>query len=158
MPRLEPERLRLLPAEGLVGAEVAVLGRLQVDGLVEVELAHNDTRPQVKVIEDDLDELVRRLVRGAVRVDVDGQRLGDADGVRQLHQGAAGQLGGNQRLGDPAAKIGGRAVDLGEVLAREGTATVGTPAAVRVDDDLAARQAGVALGAADDEEARGLDL
>ena len=35
---------------------------------------------------------------------------------------------------------------------------MGAPAAVGVDDDFAAGEAGVALGAADDEEAGGLDL
>ena len=35
---------------------------------------------------------------------------------------------------------------------------MGAPAAVRVDDDLAAREAGVALGAADDEAARGVEM
>jgi hypothetical protein len=35
---------------------------------------------------------------------------------------------------------------------------VGTPATVGIDDDLAARKASVALGPADDEQARGLDL
>jgi hypothetical protein len=35
---------------------------------------------------------------------------------------------------------------------------VGTPTAVGVNNDLATSQAGVTLGTADDEEARGLDL
>jgi len=35
---------------------------------------------------------------------------------------------------------------------------VGTPAAVGVDDDLAAGQTGISLRTTDDEEARGLNL
>lgn len=58
---LELQGLGLLPAEALVGAEVAVLGRLEVDGLGQVELLDNDTGSQVKVVTDDLDQLVRRL-------------------------------------------------------------------------------------------------
>jgi hypothetical protein len=41
----------------LVG-EVAVLGRLEVDGVRKVELLDNDTRSQVKVVLDDLHKLI----------------------------------------------------------------------------------------------------
>ena len=137
---------------------MAVLGGLEVDGLGKVELLDNDTGAEVEVVADDLDELVRGLLRGAVGVDVDREGLGDTDGVRELDEGTAGEAGGDKRLGDPAADVGSRAIDLGEVLAGEGATTVGTPAAVGVDDDLAASQTGITLGATDDEEARGLDL
>ena len=62
------------------------------------------------------------------------------------------------RLGDPAASVGGRAVDLGRVLAREGAATVGSPASVGVDNDLAASEAGVAVRATDDEASRRVEV
>jgi hypothetical protein len=137
---------------------VAVLGRLEVDGLGQVELLDNDTGAQVEVVADDLDKLIRGLVRGAVGVDVDGEGLGNTNGVRELDKGAAGEAGSDDRLGDPAADVGGRAVDLGEILAGEGTTTVSAPAAVGVDDDLAASETGVTLRATDDKEARGLDL
>ena len=61
-------------------------------------------------------------------------------------------------LTDPARSVRGRAVDLGEVLAREGTTTVRTPATVGVDDDLATSQTGITLGTTDNEATRGLDL
>lgn len=155
---LELEGLRLLPGEGLVGAEVAVLGGLEVDGAVQRELADNDTGAEVKVVADDLDELVGGLLRGAVGVDVDGEGLSNTNGVGELNEGTAGEAGSDEGLGDPAADVGSRTVDLGEVLAGESTTTVGTPATVGVDNDLAAGQTGVTLGTTDDEEARGLDL
>ena len=73
-------------------------------------------------------------------VDVDADRLGDADGVGELDLAALGQAGGDDVLGDVAGHVGGRAVDLGGVLAAEGAAAVAAPAAVGVDDDLAAGQ------------------
>lgn len=155
---LELKRLRLLPGKGLVGAEVAVLGRLEVDGLGQVQLLDNDTRAHVEVVADDLDQLVGRLLGCAVGLDEQRQRLSHTNGIRELHQGTAGEASSNQRLGDPATKVGSRPIDLGEVLARESTATVGTPAAIGVDNNLPASQASVTLGATDDEEARGLDL
>lgn len=158
VPALVLESLGLLPAEVLVGAEVAVLGRLEVDGPGKVELLDDDTGAHVEVLADDLDELVRGLGGGAVGVDEDGQGLGDTDGVGQLDQRTAGKAGGDQGLGNPTGQVGGGAVDLGEVLAGEGTTTVGTPAAVGVDNDLTAGQTGVTLGTTDDEETRWLDL
>jgi len=137
---------------------VAVLGGLEVDGLGEIQLLDDDTGPEVEVVADYLDELVRRLLRGAVGIDVDGEGLSDADGVRELDKGTTAEAGGDEGLGNPAADVGSRAVDLREVLSGEGTATVGTPSAVGVNDDLTASQTGVALRATNDEEAGGLDL
>lgn len=137
---------------------MAVLGRLQVDRPGQVELLDDDTGAHVEVVADDLDELVRGLGGGAVGVDKDGQGLGDTNGVGQLDQGAAGEAGGDQGLGNPTGQVGGGTVDLGEVLAGEGTTAVGTPAAVGVDNDLTTSQTGVTLGTTNDEETRWLDL
>jgi hypothetical protein len=150
---LELESLRLLPGEALVGTKVAVLGSLEVDGLGEVELLDDDTGPEVEVLADDLDKLVRGLVRCAVRINIDRERLGNTNGVRELDEGTTGETGGDEGLGDPATDVGGRTIDLGEILTGEGTTTVGTPATVGVDDDLATSQTGVTLGTTDDEEA-----
>ena len=62
------------------------------------------------------------------------------------------------RRTDPAGGVGSRAIDLGEVLSGEGTSTVSTPSTVGVDNDLAASQTSVTLGATDDEATRRLDL
>ena len=86
---------------------------------------------------------------GALGVDVDADRLGDADGVGELDLAALGQAGGDDVLGDVPGHVGGRAVDLGGVLAAEGAAAVPAHAAVGVDDDLAAGHARVAVRAAD---------
>ena len=72
-----------------------------------------------------------------------------ADGVGDLDLAAGGETRGDDVLRDPAHRVGGGTVDLGRVLAAEGAATVAGHAAVGVDDDLAAGQAGVAHRAAD---------
>jgi hypothetical protein len=95
---------------------------------------------------------------GAVQVDIDRQRLGHADGVGELDRAAVGETGGHDVLGEIARGIGGRAVDLGRILAREGAAAMRGCAAVGVDDDLAAGQAAVAIRAADDELAGRVDV
>jgi hypothetical protein len=137
---------------------VTVLGCLEVDGVGQVELLDNDTGAEVEVVEDDLDKLFRGLVRGAVGLDEEGEGLGDTDGVGELDEGAAGELGVHERLGDPARKVGGGTVDLGVVLSGESTASVGSPTTVGVDNDLTAGQTGVTLGSTDDEQTRGLDV
>jgi hypothetical protein len=64
----------------------------------------------------------------------------------------------NKGLGDPSGEVRGRSVDFTVVLARERTATVSTPSAVGVDDDLAAGQTSITLWSTDDEKAGWLKL
>jgi hypothetical protein len=154
---LELESLGLLPGEVLVG-EVAVLGCLAVDWLDEVELLDDDTWAHVEVVPDNLDELLRAAVRCAVGLDEYGERLGNTNGVGELYKCAAGELGVDERLGDPAGKVGSRAVDFAVVLAGEGTTTVSSPAAVGVDNDLTASKTSITLWSTDDEETGWLDL
>ena len=85
------------------------------------------------------------------RVDEDGERMRDADRVRDLDLAAVGKAGRDDVLRHPARRVGGRAVDLGRILAREGAPAVRRCAAVRVDDDLPPGQAGIAHRAADHE-------
>src|SRR5262249_5791108 len=65
---------------------------------------------------------------------------------------------GDDILGDIAGHVGGRAVDLGRVLAAEGAAAVAAAAAVGIDNDLAAGQAAVALRTAGQEAAGRVDV
>ena len=62
-----------------------------------------------------------------------------------LYEDPPAQPGLDERLCDPASRVRRRAVDLGEVLAGEGAASVSSPAAVRVDDDLPSGQTCVTL-------------
>lgn len=50
------ELLGLLPTE-LFATKVAVTGRLLVDGLLQVQLAYDNTRPQIEVIFDNLQQV-----------------------------------------------------------------------------------------------------
>ena len=75
-----------------------------------------------------------------------------------MDKAATGQLGVDQGLSDPAGNVSSRAVDLGVVLAGEGTTTVGTPATVGVNNDLTAGKTGITLRATNDEAAGGLDV
>eukprot|EP00754_Rhynchopus_humris_P026784 Rhum_TRINITY_DN15042_c11_g1::Rhum_TRINITY_DN15042_c11_g1_i2::g.137124::m.137124 len=147
---------RLLPREARLGraAEVAHRRGLEVDRPAEVELLDDVVRAQLEVGLHDVEGALVRVLARAVRVDVDRQRLGNADGVRQLHDRALGEAARHDRLGDPASRVARGPVHLRRVLAGERASAVRAPAAVRVHDDLAAGQAGVALRSADHEPAR----
>ncbi len=108
---------------------------------------------QVEVPLDEREDPLVGDAAGAERLDRDRERVGDADRVRHLDLEAVGQAGGDDVLGHPAGRVGGRAIDLGRVLAGEAAAAVAGHAAVRVDDDLAAGQAGIAHRPADHEAA-----
>ena len=92
------------------------------------------------------------------RIDHHRHRLGDADRVRELHFAPPRELGGDDVLRDPARRIARRAIDLRRILAAERAAAVPAHAAVRVDDDLAAGEPGIALRTADDEAPRRVDV
>lgn len=154
---LELKLLGLLPGEALV-SEMSVLGGLVVNGVGKVEFLDNDTRAEIEVVEDDLDKLFRGLVRSTVGLNEERKGLGNTDGVGELDERTTGQLGVDERLGDPASKVGSGAVDLGVVLSGESTTTVSTPTTVGVDNDLTASKTGITLGTTDDEETGGLDL
>jgi len=154
---LELELSGDLPGVLLVG-EVSVRSSLKVDGTSKVKILDNDTRTEIKVVTDNLDELSRGLVRGTVSVNKDGKGLGNTNGVGELNKGTLGKTSSNEGLGDPTGSVGSRSVDLGEILTGEGTTTVSTPTTVGVDNDLTASKTGITLGTTNDKSARGLDV
>src|SRR5690606_31254011 len=94
-------------------------------------------------------DLLHRDGFGSEGLDSDTHRVSLSDRVGDLGFAALGETGGDDVLGDPTHRVGGRTVHLGRVLAGEGAATMAGVAAVGVDDDLASGQTGVAHGAAD---------
>lgn len=77
----------------------------------------------------------------------------DIGACAYLYEGPAGEAGGNNGLGCLADDVSAGTVHLGGVLAREGATTVGTPAAVCVNDDLPSSQTGISVGSTDDKAA-----
>ncbi|DAZ98358.1 TPA: hypothetical protein N0F65_000677 [Lagenidium giganteum] len=155
--RLQNEVLDGLPGEVfIVAAEVAVRGGLAHDWALELQVTLEDTGAQVKVLLNDLHEVIvgEAVLHGAVRVNVDAKWVWHTNSVRKLHEGTRSEALGNDRLSDPTRGVSGRTVHLGGVLAREGTTTVGAPATIGVDDDLTASEAGITVWATNDEAAR----
>ena len=143
---------QVLPAHVAVGRQRAV------DRRPQVQIPDDGRGPQVEHPADGGLQPVVAHGAGAEGVHQHAHRLGHADGVGQLHLAAPGQAGGHDVLGHIPGGVGRGAVHLGGVLAGEAAAAVGGAAAVGVHDDLAAGEAGVPLGAADDEAACWVDI
>src|SRR6266576_1933366 len=156
---LEPgrctERVRLvraLPGEvAVVPAEVTVRRRLRVDRTAEIEVTEDRGGTQVEVLLHEVLDPAHGDRLGSERLDENGHRLRDPDRVRDLDLATLGKPGCDEVLRDVTRRVGGRAVDLRRVLARERPAAVWSSAAVRVDDDLPPGEPGVAHRPADHE-------
>ena len=138
-------------------AEVTVVGGLGIDRAEEVELLDDVSWLEGEHGEDGVEDFVVADGAGAEGVDVDTDGKGVTDGVGELDFALGGETGGDDVFGDPAAHVGGAAVDFGGVFAGEGTTAVTAHAAVAVDDDFTAGEARVTLRTADDEFAGGVD-
>ena len=139
-------------------AEVPVLCSLGELWLSEVEILDNLTRTEVEVLVDNGEDFLVGLLAGAVSVDSERQWFGNADGVRDLDEDTSAEAGLDEGLGHPSCGVRTRPVNLCVVLAGEGTAAVGTPAAVGVDNNLSAGEASVTLRSANDESAGWVDV
>src|SRR5579862_2003459 len=152
------QRVRLvgaLPREvAILAPEVAVRRRLRVDRPPQVEIAQDRRRTQVEVLADERLDARHGNRLCPERVDEDRHRVRHADRVCDLNLAPLREPRRDDVLRHVARRVRRRTVDLRRILARERAAAVRRSATVRVDDDLPARDAGVAHRAADDELAR----
>ena len=137
---------------------MAILSGLLVDRALQVQLLHDVARSKVKILNHNFSDFVVGAVhRGTVGVNVDREGVCQSDSVRNLHQHSVGKLVRNDGLGDVASVVGCGSIDLGWVLAREGTTAVGRPPTVGINNNLAASKTSVGRGSALDEAARRVD-
>src|SRR5579862_4851894 len=151
--------VRLLPRElRLRAAEMPERRRLSVDGTPQVQRLDDALGRQLEMRADEIDHLLIRNLAGAGRIDQHRDRIRDADRVGKLYERLVSQSGRDHVLGDVSRHVAGRSIDLRRILARERAAAVRGRAAVGVDDDLAAGDAGIAMWTANDEAARRIDV
>ena len=112
-------------------------------------MGSDTARRQIHQLVEDATEL--GLVDGAAGIDIKGQRLGDADRIGDLDRAVICDPRSDHVLREIARGVGGRAIDLGRVLARERPAAMWRPTTIGVDDDLAAGHPGIAIRTADDK-------
>mmetsp|Transcript_21337 Transcript_21337/g.50508 ORF Transcript_21337/g.50508 Transcript_21337/m.50508 type:complete len:413 (+) Transcript_21337:182-1420(+) len=158
---LQLEFLGLFPGKvGVFPSKVSVGGRLAEDGATEVQVPDDGSGAEVKILFDNGGQVGVRLALddGPVGVDKDREGPVDANGVGELDQGPLAEAGGHQGLGHPATGVCRGPVDLGGILSGKGSSPVGSPAPVRVDNDLAAGESGVSVGSSNDEASRRVEV
>src|SRR5262249_33985614 len=82
----------------------------------------------------------------------------DTDRVRELHERAFRQARRDHVLRDVTRHVTSGAIDFSGIFSGEGAAAVWGRAAIRVDDDLATGDAGIAVRTAHDEAACRVDV
>src|SRR5690349_15424694 len=132
---------------------MAVGGGAGIDRLVEAEMVADAAGREIHEIAQGLYQLRLIDFAGAVSIDIDRKRLGDADRIGELNGAAIRETRSDHVLREVARGVSGRAIDLGRILAGESAAAMRSRAAVSVDDDLAAGQARVTVRTADDKAA-----
>ncbi len=91
------------------------------------------------------------------RVDVNAERLRMANRVGELHFAFCRQTRRHHIFRNPASHVSSAAIDFARVFSRERASAVPAHSAIRIDDDLAPGQTGVALRSADHEVASRID-
>lgn len=105
----------MLPGE-LGATKVTVGSGLLVDGSEQVKFLDNDTRTQVPVVSNDLNELGLGLVRGTIGLNEDGQWGGNTNSIGQLDSASTGNLGSDERDSNVSGNVSTGTIDLGEIL------------------------------------------
>lgn len=155
------EGFRSFPGEVRVAldSEVTKAGGLLVDGSTELELLDDVTRAEVEVLANNASEelVILSTLNGAVGVDPDAEWVSQSNSVRNLDTNAMAEFGVYKRFSNKSGEVGSGSIDLGGVLSRVGTTSMGTPTTIRVDDDLSSSETGIGTRASFDERAGRVD-
>src|SRR5699024_1477494 len=128
-----------------------------IDGSTQTQIADNSGGTQVEHLGNSVGQHVFVKRGGAEGLHHDGNRMGYANGISQLHFALLGHTGSHQILCHITGSIGSGTVHLGRVFAGESTTAVTAITAVGIDNDFPSSQAAVAHGAADDKTSGGVN-
>src|ERR1700730_3872632 len=137
---------------------MAVGRGLLIDRSAQLELPDDLQRAEVEVLVDQLLDGGDGAPLGAEGLDETRDLLPDPDRVGNLDLAVARQSSRDDVLGHVAGGVRSRMVDLGRILPAEAAAAGPGIAAVAVDDDLPAGDAGVGPRSTKDEAAGGVDV
>src|SRR5207248_5341966 len=107
------DQVKALPREEIAfgrASEVPIGGGRLLDGFVDAKAQTNASRRQASELVDPPDRCFNRVISdsaGAVRVDVQRERFGNADRISELNRAAGGEARGDDVLGEIARGIGG---------------------------------------------------
>src|SRR3546814_7957174 len=98
---------------------MAISGSRLMSGFVKTQMRADAARRQSDELRQNCFDLRLVYRAGAVRVDIERQRLGHADSIAELDSAALRKPCGNDILGEITAYIRGGTVNLGRVLRSE---------------------------------------
>src|ERR1700738_950144 len=128
---------------------MTVVGGLAINRPKQIELLDDLGRFEIENVANGALQFVVVHFSGAECIDTDTDRLGMTDGVGKLHFAAVGQSRGNHVFRDPASHVSSAAVHFARIFSGKRAAAVASHAAVRIDNDFAAGDSGVAFRPAD---------
>ena len=117
---VEIKLLGSLPREiGIVATKVTKGSSLLINGPLQVQLLHNVTRSKVEVVAHNSANICfgASVFRRAISVNMDGQRVSQADCVRHLKESSVAKSGSDERLGNIACIVCSGSVYLSGVFA-----------------------------------------
>src|SRR6266571_6555250 len=130
-----------LPSETVAGAaEVTVRRSRFIDRPAQIELFDNFARRQWKMFANEIGKFSFADAATATRIDIDRDRIGYSDGIRELHFTFVCQSGSDDVLCNVTRHVCCRAIDFRRIFSRERSAAVRCVTAICVDDDLASGQ------------------
>ena len=137
--------------------EVSVVTELGKARAIQAQGADHPVRGQVEYSTDSPHQCSVRILSGAVGINAHGHRFRLPNGIGQGDRAPLRQASCYDVLGDVPGHIGAAAIHLRSILPGQRPAPVGDKSAVGIHHELAARQAGVRLNAAQDEAPGGID-
>merc|ERR1711997_1025761 len=158
--RILRQILGVLPLEKLdsvlgvcLAAEVAVGSGLLVLRFTQSQGLRNSAWPTIEGDFDNVGDVIRSefALLSTIGLHEERQRLRDTNCVRKPHQSALAETTLDDRLGHLPANVCSRPIDFRRILTRESTAAMRAPTAICVDDNLPARESGIALRPTNDE-------
>jgi len=134
-------------------SKVAVGSSLLILRLPKRKRNSNGARATIKLDLDNVCDVdwCQSTLLGAISLYEKRERLCHTDRIGELHKGTLAQATLHNRFGHLPTDVGCRAVNLGWILAREGTSAVSTPASISVNDNLAACETCITLRATNNE-------
>ena len=143
----------------VVAAEVYESSSLLIDGSLQVKLLNDVARSEIEVCSHNPDNVGfgAATLDCAVCLNVEGERVGQANCVGDLKEGSIAEASSNQRLGHVAGVVCRRSINLSWVLAREGTTSMSSPATICVDDNFTASEPCISSGTTDIKLAGGVN-
>ncbi|BAT76997.1 hypothetical protein VIGAN_01507600 [Vigna angularis var. angularis] len=163
-------RLGLFPLEGLdhfpcevrvLSAKVSICSSLQEPAIptpLQIKVDGNHTRPEVKVLLHNLQDLLVRDLPSSVGINENRQRLRHTNCIRHLHDASSRKSTRHNALSSLPHNVSTTPINLRGVLPREGTTAMSTPSSVGINDDLPPGQTGVTVRTTNHKTARGVQV